>query len=261
MKKVIIFCVCLILSAVGIVYLFLRQSLPSVQALRCDVQPNEFIQISSFEVKILDTDKKIPQRNKDSIPLPRTASLQWRCYIYNISTGAIRYELTIEFLDKDGFILATGTIDSNYGQGDLVPGKWQSVHSDIILEYSRAKNLTSCRIAPKALKTDFQLQSERQQQILQQQEQQQKLTQQLAEINQQRDAERQKQIDEIRERWKRLTEGMSKTDVQELLGKPKEIRAYSMIGDIWVYPAIEGSYHAPRVEFTPTGYVKGWEMP
>lgn len=235
-------------------YLLLRPSLPSVQALRCDVQPNEFLNISGFEIKILDTDLKMPKPRKGDSQQARMASLQWRCTVKNISTVAVRYDLKAELLDKDGFVLAAATVDSQYGQGDLSSGQSHTVHDDIVLKYSRARTLASSRVTPKALKTNTQIEQERWQ------------TARAALTEQQNrlaaaQAERQKRIKEAGAKWKDLKEGMTKSEVETLLGKPKTVHPYSTIGDVWEYSAIEGSYTTPQVKFTPSGEVKGWTMP
>lgn len=239
-----------LLAAVA-VYLLLRASLPSVQALRCDVQPNEFINISGFEVKILDTDVKLTRSRKGETPQPRTASLQWRCDVKNTSTVAVRYDLKTELLDKDAFVLATATVDSQYGQGDLSAGRTHSVHDDIVMEYSRSKTIASSRVTPKALKTNAQIEQERQEQLARQWQ-----TAQAAQ------AEQQKRVDGEKEKWMKLKRGMSKVEVETLLGKPASIKPFKYGEDWWEYPSVNASkYSAPYVEFSAGGVVTGWEAP
>jgi len=242
-------------------YLLLRPSLPSVQALRCEVPPNEFLKISGFEVKILDANVKSPRPRKGDDPRPRMARLQWRCDVQNISTVAVRYGLKTELLDKDAFVLATGDVDGQYGQGDLAPSQTHTVHEDVSMEYARARAIASSRVTPKALKTNAQMEQEREEQRLQQWR-----TAQAAQAEQQRrlaaaQEERQSRVDAVRKVWKDLRQGMTKADVQSLLGKPLSIRSFGSAGDWWEYPPIEGTFTHPKVNFSQAGQVTGWTAP
>ena len=67
-----------------------------------------------------------------------------------ISTVAVRYDLKIELLDNDGFVLRTVGLDSQDHQGDLLPGQTHTVYDDITVEYSRVKALASSRVTPKS---------------------------------------------------------------------------------------------------------------
>jgi hypothetical protein len=245
-----------ILASVA-VYLILRPSLPSVQALRCEVQPNEFISISGFGVKVFDTDKKLPKPESGNARQPRIASLQWRCNVKNISTVPVRYRVAAELLDRDGFVLATDVIDSHYDQGDLSPGQTHRVHNDIVMEYSRLRILASSRVTPVALKTDAQIEQERAQT-------EQKRKEERAQEQQAHQAardERGKRINAVRKAWKGLRQGMTKAEVQSALGKPRSIESFGSAGDWWEYPSIEGSYETPKVDFSSDGRVVGWTGP
>ena len=224
-------------------YLLQQQSLPSIQELRCDVQPNQFLSVSGFEVKILDADVKSSRVREDGASQPRMASFQWRCKVKNISTVTVRYELKIELLDKDAFVLATATVDSQYGEGDLSAGQTHTVYGDIVIDYSRGKTIASSRVFPKALKTNAQIKLE----------QQGERARQLQAVQVAQDA--------IRKPWKDLRQGMTKPEVQALLGKPLSVRSFGSAGDWWEYPGIEGTYTSPKVEFSPGGQVKGWTAP
>ena len=239
----------LVLGGISVSFL-LWPSLPSLLALPCDVKPSEYLNTTNFGIKIIDPDAKLPKARSGEVQQQHLVNLQWRCDVKNSSKIPLRYNLKTELLDKDAFVLSTTIYDSQNGQGDLPPGQVHTVFDNVILEFNLAKALASSRITPTALKTNDQIEQERSQ-ILAQQEQ-------AAQVLQ---AERKAMFDEVIAKWKEIKAGMSKSEVEVILGQPKTVRTYSSIGDVWIYPRIDGSYTTPQVKFTPTGEVKGWQMP
>ena len=313
-----------------IAYLLLRPSPEPVQALPCEVLQSFILppsratlwdmvdreldlqsgslppagtrvfEVSDFEVKVLDSDVKLPRFSKDVAERSRMARVQWRCKIKNIWKVALHYILQAELLDKDGFILITRTVDSDHTQGDLPPAKTHTIYDELAVEYSRTRSWASCRITIQALETsekiarredraraamghlrqtrdkesadriakamaDLDRESrEREQEWERKRAADQLELEQNARAREDRaraaKQEQRRLIDLERAKWMKLKQGMSKQAVEALLGKPLGVSDY-VVFEVWEYAHVEGSYAAPEVQFTPSGAVKGWRMP
>ncbi len=137
-----------------------KSNLEHLANVLCYSQSDQFLKISDSNVKALGLDFNVPDLAKDNTRQPSDVTIQCRCKIENISTMVLRYELSIELLDKDEFILATGKLNSQSDKGDLSPGQIRGVFKDVDIPYTRAKQLVAVRITPKALKTIGQMQAE-----------------------------------------------------------------------------------------------------
>lgn len=214
----------------------------AVRRLPCEFEPSHFVAISGFELKVLSSFK-----NKDGT---RTARLQWRCELKNISTQNIRYVLKIELLDKDRFVLHEDEIDSNHDQkGDLGASQSQIIRDDVYLEYSLAKHLASCRVASKALKTSGQLEAENLSRRRAEKEEQEMLQHAHS---QKLDQEAKEQLDAIitvKRKWGHLEKGMNFQQVVELLGKPDSVHSFGNAGDMWDYHYNTGGLRSGHVSF------------
>jgi DNA-directed RNA polymerase subunit RPC12/RpoP len=278
-----------------------EQESTAVKRLHAEVTPNNYLTVSLFETKMLGTDEQLI-RSGNTKGL-KNANLQWRCQVRNVSAIAVHYTLHVDLLDRDGFVLATSVIDSNLRDGDLAPGQSRTVYENIFVELRQVRNLSTCRIKPTALKTDFQLRQEAQYALQKQQEQQEqqrlatietsrrqreeeekqraaatevynrKINEQQQQLKNEFEAQRKIQEQALKEQelalakqralWRQLRQGMSKLEVEGLLGKPQSIRPGDgfVLGDWWLYLAVNGSFNRPRVEFTPKGMVRGWDGP
>ena len=60
------------------------------------------------------------------------------------------------------------------------------------------------------------------------------------------------------ENWRTgLQKGMTKQQVRELMGEPKKIEAYTMLGEDWLY-GLQGS---GEIHFSPKGVLESWKEP
>jgi hypothetical protein len=259
-----------------------------------------FFKVSGFEVKVLGSETNFPRFSKDVTERPRMATVQWRCTVKNTWNVALHYILQAELLDKDGFILITRTVDSDHTQGDLPPAKTHTIYDELAVEYSRTRSWASCRITIQALETSEQIarREDRARAAMEHfrqtrdKESADRIAKAMADLDRQRkereqESERKSAADRLeleqnararedrarsakeqqrklldleRAKWMQLKQGMSKEAVEALLGKPLGVRDY-VVFSVWEYERVEGSYRAPQVEFTPSGAVKGWEMP
>ena len=150
----------------------------------------------------------------------------------------VRCCLKIEFTDKDGFVLADTSFDSNKGAGDIESGQAKSIYGDFRIPRSRLKHLAACKITSTALKTDAEL-AEEQARVI---------------------AKRKAAAVEESARWGRLEKGISQTQVYEILGKPFKTEAFSN-RLTWHYLTVanpdEGTYHDSEVTFS-VGVLESW---
>jgi len=240
-------CIIGALLAAIVAYFFFRLAHPAVPVydmLQCDVQSNEYINISDFALEVLDADVKV-KRQMGDFSQSRMVRLLWRCEVKNISTITVRYELRTEFLDKDAVVLATSTVDSNDRMGDLLPGQTHAVHNEIIMEYSNAKIIASSRVIPKILKTIDQIEQE----------------QRKVAAKPERQAEMQGQLEATSNAWKKIQRGMPKAEVEKLLGKPVSVTTYGNWNKYWHYNEVKEGFKTPQVEFSSNGKVKSWIAP
>ncbi len=228
-----------------------------VEKLNSVVEPNDFISVAGIETKVIDTEINPPRTGSGKSDLAsksRTATVQWRCRVQNKSGQAIRYTLQIQLLDRDGFILASCTYDSNEVSGDLLPRATQSIYQNVLVAYTKINHLSACKVTPLALRTDDEIRSEKEQ------VREKEILREQAKFRQTQ-TERQKSLNAELNKWKELEQGMTKDEVESLLGKPRSVEVYGTLRDTWVYPPMEGSYIARKVEFDRTGKVKGWRVP
>jgi outer membrane protein assembly factor BamE (lipoprotein component of BamABCDE complex) len=54
-----------------------------------------------------------------------------------------------------------------------------------------------------------------------------------------------------------LQKGMTKQQVRELMGEPKKIEAYTMLGEDWLY----GYQGSGEIHFSPKGVLESWKEP
>jgi len=250
-------------------WLLLRPPFSLARALPCETLPTEvfnvsglvfptgIFNISGFKIKILDYDAQSPKPRKGETARPQMANLQWCCDIENTLSGACGYHMKVEMLDNDGFVLAIG--GSAWGD-DLTSGQTKTIHSDIVLDYSKAKRIASARITPMVLKTNAEIQQERADAERQRKE---AINEQRAREAKER-MERKANADRTRVKWMQLREGMSEYQVERILGKPSSVDSFGSLGYSWYYPPIELEYRlsiTPEVRFSESRVVRGWSSP
>ncbi|MCX6996481.1 MAG: hypothetical protein NTV49_05225 [Kiritimatiellaeota bacterium] len=200
---------------------------------------------------------------------------------YTVLAPDVRCSLKIEFTDKDGFVLAETSFDSNNGTGDIVDGQTKSIYGDVWIPRSRIKQLAACKITPAALKTDAQLAEERvqaaQADFARRKTETERIDAELAQRREEkareyeakrqaeqvekesRAAEREQRLTEERAKWKRLVKGMSQAQVFQILGEPvKTTASYRLLS--WFYKSDAGAYYVPKVTFSDST-LYSWDPP
>jgi hypothetical protein len=259
------------------------------------VDANDFFGVEGVETKIIDVEQaskaaRSPQPNETG---RKEVTLQWRCRVKSKGKSpAVRYLLTIEFLDADGFVLSSTSYDSNDASGDLAPLAVQNIFGNLTMSLTKAKKLAACKIDTTPLKTNADVEAEanveRQERMRADaerravEEQKRQKAQQEAEeqrrevararqeaLERQEEAKREKYNAELLasearkarasaelSRWRRLQIGMSQVEVGTLLGRPKDVGA-----GYWTYSPVEGTYETRWLYFDSAGRVSSWKGP
>ena len=264
-----------VLASLLCYFVFWRSS-HSSKTLPCEVLPNEPINISNFQIKLLDVEMVNEKKKSGAVPQQRMATIQWRCNVENTSTNDFGYILKVELLDREGFVLTTDSISGSNKQGDILAGHVQAVHSDIVMGYLPARAVASARVTPTALKSRAQINQEQaawqeanraeQQSALQRSRE---WAQFEAKEKEKKEAEkkiieaRQKEhLVSVRKIWLQLRKGMSEAQVESILGKPENAESLGPLLYKWEYPRVEGFYATPSVLFSvDTRSVYSWSSP
>lgn len=175
-----------------IVYLFFFRS--SLHRLKTNIESCNFITISDVEIKEIDSTIVKYKGVKEEL-----SKFGWQCDVKNISDNPVIFTLDIEFLDKDGFVLTSDTIDSKEMFKDgmnyqwLAPSQTWTACNQIRVKSSLWKKITICRLKPKVVQQreiivrEEQRQKELAAQRIAEEKQQKEFTAQQQEIKRERD--------------------------------------------------------------------------